>query len=152
MIDFQELVVEELWRLKHVSSDKPPSIQAHAAMKLLQKSSSQSTLVSHSISSLSDPIGHLPERMNFLAAHVHGSQPGKQIRIITPHSAGNKFPTLLDNVIQENLPRFTQLQLAIRHSIHINVQGKMNEAAELLRDSARHQMKLISYIEQILHS
>ncbi|GJW46051.1 hypothetical protein Tco_0077697 [Tanacetum coccineum] len=113
MIDFQELVVEELWRLKHVSSDKPPSIEAHAAMKLLQKSSSQSTLVSHSISSLSDPIEsslptQLESTLDSILPRLIDDTLEERLTDIFSDSVKNKFPTLLDNVIQENLPRLNQ--------------------------------------------
>ncbi|GKA81134.1 hypothetical protein Tco_0787826 [Tanacetum coccineum] len=94
MIDFQELVVEELWRLKHVSSDKPPSIQAHAAMKLLQKSSSQLTLLESTLDSI------LPRLIDDTLE--------ERLTDIFSDSVKNKFRTLLDNVIQENLPWLNQ--------------------------------------------
>nr|GEW30052.1 hypothetical protein [Tanacetum cinerariifolium] len=43
--DVHELAAKELWRIKHVSRDKPPSVQSLAFMRLLQ---------SHESSSLSD--------------------------------------------------------------------------------------------------
>ncbi|GJS28528.1 retrotransposon protein, putative, ty1-copia subclass [Tanacetum coccineum] len=81
--------------LKHVSSDKPPSIQAHAAMKLLQKSSSQLTLLESTLDSI------LPRLIDDTLE--------ERLTDIFSDSVKNKFRTLLDNVIQENLPRYDEL-------------------------------------------
>ncbi|GKE46670.1 hypothetical protein Tco_1477928, partial [Tanacetum coccineum] len=48
--------------------------------------------------------------------------------------------------------RLANLELGIKKTVHKNMRGKIDEVANLLRQSAKHHMQLIMYIEQILHS
>ncbi|GJW54683.1 hypothetical protein Tco_0098768 [Tanacetum coccineum] len=86
---------------KYVSRDKPPSIQALVAMKLLQKSSS-STEVSKSIPYLLDPFGHLPKIMDYLVAHVQNL--GSTMSAKFEESLDSFLPRLIADALEERLP------------------------------------------------
>ncbi|GJU55651.1 hypothetical protein Tco_1229365 [Tanacetum coccineum] len=48
--------------------------------------------------------------------------------------------------------RFVILEESIHKSIHKNVWVKMGEVVGLLRKTTKHEIQLISYLEQVLHS
>ncbi|GKA26600.1 hypothetical protein Tco_0712709 [Tanacetum coccineum] len=78
------------------------------------------------------PFGHLPRRMDFLVAHVHNL--GKYV----PDKIDSVVPRMIINALEERMPQ--------------NVRVKMGEVVGLFRQTAKHQMQLISYLEQVLHS
>ncbi|GKA99328.1 hypothetical protein Tco_0827265 [Tanacetum coccineum] len=122
----------------------------------------------------SGPFDHLLRRMDFLAAHVHNmgkSHPKKfadKMDSVVPmmvvdafeerlpefltNTLKNQLPQIPTDSVRETLPRFLVLEQSIRKSIFKNLWVKMGEVAGLLRQTAKHQMQMISYLEQVLHS
>ncbi|GJR52042.1 hypothetical protein Tco_1402563 [Tanacetum coccineum] len=127
------------------------------------------------------PLGHLPRRINFLAAHVHNlgkSLPDKfadTMDVVLPravaHALEERLPELLSDtmhgIIEESLNpvnkqfnvlntlechRLAILKKSICKSIYKNVRVTMGEVVGLLGQTTKPQMQLISYLEQVLHS
>ncbi|GKB47614.1 hypothetical protein Tco_0898367, partial [Tanacetum coccineum] len=81
------------------------------------------------------PFGHLPRRMDFLVAHVHNL--GKYVPDKFADKIDSVVPRMIIKALEERMPQ--------------NVRVKMGEVIGLFRRTAKHQMQLISYLEQVLH-
>ncbi|GJR70803.1 hypothetical protein Tco_0016868 [Tanacetum coccineum] len=117
--------VLELWRLKHISWDTPPSVHALAAMKLLPSSSSYIP-ISQSIYLYQTPIGHLLHRMDFLYAQVY--------------NLGNKLEssltTQLWSTLDEILPRL--IADSLEETLHDMLSNPLSQKFhQLLNDSIK---------------
>ncbi|GJX37705.1 hypothetical protein Tco_0251008 [Tanacetum coccineum] len=108
----------------------------------------------------SEPLGHLPQRMDFFVAYVHNL--GKSLLdlyvdnmdLVVPRMVAdtlkNQLPQILTDSVRETLPGLIEgsgMHFMMRCLIFFK-----GEVAELIWQFANHQMQLIAYLEQILHS
>ncbi|GKD39558.1 hypothetical protein Tco_1259765 [Tanacetum coccineum] len=158
MEDAQSLAAKALWRKKNIPCVKPANVQALGDMQRFKQ-------IQITRAPRSKPLGHLPQRMDFFVAHVHNL--GKSLLdlyvnkmdLVVPrmvvdalyerpsklqsNTLKNQLPQILTDSVRETLLGFNR---RIRNALH-------DEMPNILQGSfANHQMQLIAYLEQILHS
>ncbi|GJY25880.1 hypothetical protein Tco_0400606 [Tanacetum coccineum] len=133
MADIQKLAAKALWAKKNVHREKPIKVQALAAMKKFKK-------IQISSAPKSDPLGHLPRRMDFLTAHVHNlgiSLFGKFVdfmdtvlpRLIVD-ALEERLHELISDTLKNQFPQLAILKALIRKFIHKNVRVTMGDLIE----------------------
>ncbi|GJZ48313.1 hypothetical protein Tco_0602145 [Tanacetum coccineum] len=96
MMVYWELAAKALWAKKNVHREKPINVQALAAMKTFKQ-------IRISSAPKSDPLGHLPRRMDFLVDHVHNL--GKSLLDKFVDTMDLVLPRMAVDALEERLPQ-----------------------------------------------
>ncbi|GKA57421.1 hypothetical protein Tco_0756609 [Tanacetum coccineum] len=140
--DIQTLIAKAVWK-KNIPRVKIPNIQTLGAIRRYKE-------IQITKASGLDPLGHLLRRLDFLAIKVHNVAQNLLTHLIKKFdSATNTIPRIDEMlaVLQEYV-----LKPMNREFKALNKLESQSDINRLLRQCVKHQMQLIKYIEQIIHS
>ncbi|GJY59881.1 hypothetical protein Tco_0459773 [Tanacetum coccineum] len=101
--DIQALIAKALWEKENIHRVKIPNVQTLGAMRRFKK-------IQITKAPRSNPLGHLPRRMDFLAAHVHNFAKNLPAQVIARiDSAVSTVPKIaLTNAFRQTLHRINR--------------------------------------------